>query len=363
MQFSIPTLQFTDFLVFASAGTIFVCNWLLHRERDAFLLFGVSFLNCAAMSVSFVDFGAYGDVLSTLGWSVAGSLFWAGLRRFDGLPPVTRTMMALLALPTGTHLVLAAAGLQPDTVNLGSTFAYACHEAAIAYYALRQAQAKGPTRLIVGVALAVIPVAICLPLLPVPDRLSQLPVVLLFVSDHVTTIVLTMCILSLEADKAHVALARLARTDALTGALNRQGLAYEVRLQPREAGVIVADLDHFKSINDRFGHAGGDAVLREFTRRAAMVLPADGRIARLGGEEFALLLPGQDINATTFIAERLRNAVACATVAWKETGIPFTVSVGVAMLAAGEALESVFDQADAALYRAKTEGRNRVRVA
>jgi diguanylate cyclase (GGDEF)-like protein len=155
---------------------------------------------------------------------------------------------------------------------------------------------------------------------------------------------------------------RMARTDALTGALNRQGLAARAG-GVAEAGIIVADLDHFKAINDRFGHAAGDAVLRDFAGRAAALLPEGGHLARLGGEEFGIVLPGHDDNATAYLAERLRRAVGTVPVLWRESAVPITVSIGVAMLGAGETLNESLERADGALYDAKTGGRNRVRIA
>ncbi len=107
----------------------------------------------------------------------------------------------------------------------------------------------------------------------------------------------------------------------------------------------------------------GDAVLRDFAARAAALLPEGGHLARLGGEEFGIVLPGRDHNATTYLAERLRRAVGGSPVSWKGSAVPITVSLGVAMLRAGEALSESLERADKALYDAKTDGRNRVRVA
>lgn len=360
---SVSTLQFTDFLVFASCGAIFLCNWLLNRAKTYHLLFAASFAVCAGMSVWFVDFGSYGSVWSPLGWSMAGALFWTGLRRFDGRTAVTRPMLAVFVLPTATHVLLTLADAGPVAVNAGSTIAYALHEACNAVYVLRSGPSPSPLRRLIGAALLAIALAICLPLLPWPEASAKLAIVGIFVVDQVTSIVLTTSVLALEAERAHAALKRMARTDALTGALNREGLAAAARNVAGPAGVIVADLDHFKAINDRFGHAGGDAVLREFARRSVALLPEGALLARLGGEEFGIVLPGRDPNATTYLAERLRRAVGGTPVPWREAAIPVTVSVGVARLADGEALHDAIDRADRALYAAKTAGRNRVRVA
>jgi diguanylate cyclase len=362
MQLSIPTLQFTDCIVFASCGTIFVCNWLLHRERTYSLSFGISFLVCAVMSVWFVDFGFYGSVWSPLGWSMAGMTFWIGLRLFDGRSAMTPFMLVFAVIPTGVHVVLSLSGFGPEAVNAGSTLAYAAHETAVAHYVLSTAR-RNPMRRLIGLSLLTIAVAICLPLVAITEEQTRLTVVAIFIVDHVSTIVLTTCILALEADRAYARLARTARTDMLTGLLNRAGLAFEARRCIHEGAVIVADLDHFKSINDRHGHAGGDEVLREFAHRLSEVAPKEAHVARLGGEEFCVVLPGYDQGAAAFVAERLRRAVGSLGVSYRGTTIAFTVSVGVAALSSGQDLEQAVDQADSALYRAKLDGRDRVMVA
>ncbi|MGX5773606.1 GGDEF domain-containing protein [Methylorubrum zatmanii] len=363
MEVSIPTLQFTDFLVFGSCGAIFLCNWVLNRRKIYFLCFGAGYVVCAGMAAWFVDFGAYGSLWSPIGWSLTGGAFWIGLRLFDGRPAVTQPMLVLFLLPTATHGVLSCAGFGPATINAGGTLAYALHEAAAALYVLRAPPARSPLRGLIALALLTIAVAICLPLLPLRETFVRLSIVGIFVVDQVTTILLTTSILALEAEKAHAAVEAMARTDGLTGALNRQGLAAKTSGGLGQAGIIVADLDHFKSINDRFGHAGGDAVLREFARRAGSLLPGDSHLARLGGEEFGIVLPGRDQRATARLAERLRHTIGSPPVLWKEATIPVTVSVGVAALAAGEVLHEALERADKALYAAKTEGRNRVRAA
>ena len=362
MDLSVPTLQFTDFLVFGSCGAIFLCAWWLQRPKTYFVLFGLSYVVCAFMAVWFVDFGSYGSVWSPLGWSLAGSTFWVGLRLFDGRSATTGAMLALFALPTATHLLLTLAGCGPVAVNVGSTLTYALHETAMALdVCAHDRTRRSPLRRLIGLALLATAVAICLPVLPLSEAGTHGTILLIFVVDHVASIILTTSILALEAEKAHAVVARMARTDPLTGALNREGLS--VAEDGAAAGVILADLDHFKSVNDRFGHAGGDAVLREFARRAGAVLPASGHLARLGGEEFAILLPGHDPTATAALAERLRRGVGRAPVPWKAAAIPVTVSLGVAMRNRGESLHAALERADAALYAAKAAGRDRVRVA
>lgn len=160
-----------------------------------------------------------------------------------------------------------------------------------------------------------------------------------------------------------------ASTDDLTGALSRRALAVRgERLrakstQPVMAAVMI-DLDHFKAINDRHGHAGGDAALRASAGALRSQLRADALLARFGGEEFVVIAPVPDEAAAAALAERLRRAVE--SVEWQSVlgqGHRQTASLGVSAWSRGESLEAALARADAALYRAKHEGRNRVAMA
>ncbi|BAL96109.1 GGDEF domain-containing protein [Rubrivivax gelatinosus] len=154
---------------------------------------------------------------------------------------------------------------------------------------------------------------------------------------------------------------RLAETDALTGLPNRRALEaeFEARRGPGPLVLAVLDLDHFKRINDRFSHLVGDAVLRQAGALMAASLRAPDLLARLGGEEFVALaaLP-PDEAAGAF--ERVRRSLA--EHAWGEIaeGLQVTVSIGVTAVSAGEDLIAALARADALLYRAKHEGRDRV---
>jgi diguanylate cyclase (GGDEF)-like protein len=156
--------------------------------------------------------------------------------------------------------------------------------------------------------------------------------------------------------------------DPLTGLLNRAALVNrtaEIESQSRMTGepvaVILLDLDRFKVVNDTRGHATGDTVLREVAYRLRKELRAYDLLYRLGGEEFVVLLLGGTPAATHATAELLRAAVAADPI----VGLDLTVSVGIAASARGTAFvwDDVFSRADAALYRAKADGRDRVTVA
>jgi len=157
-----------------------------------------------------------------------------------------------------------------------------------------------------------------------------------------------------------------ALTDALTGLANRKvfetALEREVKLARRHGtplSLIVVDIDDFKTINDRFGHSQGDAVLRTVARALADCVRDTDVLARFGGEEFVLLLNNTGREGACRLAERLRSSVAHTVTGGDPEFLEVTVSLGVASLAADDGPHSLFERADQALYRAKAEGKNR----
>jgi diguanylate cyclase (GGDEF)-like protein len=164
-------------------------------------------------------------------------------------------------------------------------------------------------------------------------------------------------------------LTALAGTDELTKAFNRRRfLEYGeremamARRMGRPMTVIMLDLDHFKRVNDSYGHAAGDRVLCVARERLQEGLRGTDLLCRYGGEEFALLLPETEPERGQAVAERLRAAIAENPVAWEGTGISFTASFGVfgSVPGDGASMESWLRQADQALYASKANGRNRV---
>jgi len=158
-----------------------------------------------------------------------------------------------------------------------------------------------------------------------------------------------------------------ANRDFLTGALSRKGFEAVARTQLAEAGrqglpvsLLIVDLDHFKSINDTLGHAGGDAVLREFVRVTQMQLRRGDVLGRMGGEEFAVLLPATEVSDARRLAERLRNAVIAQPVTTAAGLCTYSISGGLAGWRLGDTLDHLSARADTALYEAKRSGRNRV---
>lgn len=165
----------------------------------------------------------------------------------------------------------------------------------------------------------------------------------------------------------------MAMHDGLTGCVNRITFdallvnALQRGLRANESvSLLMMDLDHFKAINDRYGHRAGDAVLRSFAAVVRAQLRASDTLARVGGEEFAVILPGTDAAGATHVAEAVRAAVQSAAVDNQQGGVlRITISVGVACAPGGDdaSADLLYQRADAALYQAKATGRNRVEPA
>jgi diguanylate cyclase (GGDEF)-like protein len=172
-----------------------------------------------------------------------------------------------------------------------------------------------------------------------------------------------------QLQSANTLLSAEARHDALTGALSRRYFLDTLRREvdlARSAGVpmsvAIADLDHFKQVNDRFGHATGDRALEHFVRMCEEQLRASDAVGRLGGEEFGVLLPHTALADAHTVLERLRkrfNQEHCAYLPDEST---LSVSIGITELSDGDTAENLLKRADLALYAAKSGGRDRSEV-
>jgi diguanylate cyclase (GGDEF)-like protein len=176
-------------------------------------------------------------------------------------------------------------------------------------------------------------------------------------------------VLMLAKDRAVRAYKVAAATDPLTGLFNRRGLfeAARTMMNANQAtmapvSVLAFDLDNFKAINDDFGHAAGDAMLALFATVVRKTMRGGDIIGRVGGEEFIALVSGTLAEAA-IAAERMRKAFAAATTGPDGFNIPATVSIGIACGSPNASIDMLITRADAALYRAKANGRNRVELA
>jgi len=174
-----------------------------------------------------------------------------------------------------------------------------------------------------------------------------------------------------ELEESRKALAELATTDALTQLKNRrlfytqaeQNLA-DCRRNERDMSLLVLDIDHFKKVNDTYGHHAGDEVLIRVARLLTRMVRAVDTVARFGGEEFAVLMPETNKLGAAVLAERIRSAIEKETIVIDGRTIPVTASLGIATLAAEqvESIDQMLSIADRRLYLAKNSGRNRICV-
>jgi diguanylate cyclase (GGDEF)-like protein len=179
---------------------------------------------------------------------------------------------------------------------------------------------------------------------------------------------MVMCFLWHLVTELSKELAELARTDPLTGALNRRAME-EAALRETARSIrhghplcmIVADVDHFKNLNDTYGHAAGDCALQALVRQAKTMMRGNDLLARTGGEEFTILLPDTAASSGVVTAERLRQAIEALEVPFENRPIRFTISAGVAQFDPSQGdWENMMRRADSAMYDAKEHGRNAV---
>lgn len=310
--------------------------------------------------------------LNAIGF-VACGMVWSGSRVFHGRSP------SLPGLVLGALAWVAAViSLAPDaemrmTLGAGIVAIYAALTASELWTERRrQLQRRWP-----AVAVPVLHgVVLMLPILlgdflrPQDATFANSIWVTIFAVELILYAVATVFVIfMLVSDRAVSAHKTAASMDPLTGLFNRRGFSEATsRVIEREAQagrpvtVMIFDIDHFKSINDRFGHPAGDEILKLFSTIVANNLRITDLSGRVGGEEFAALLPCS-LEEGVLVAERVREAFEASDIVVDEGRVDTTVSIGVAGGPAGTELEVLLAAADTALYQAKRGGRNRVEVA
>lgn len=172
--------------------------------------------------------------------------------------------------------------------------------------------------------------------------------------------------MALELNSAHARLKELAHTDELTGLTNRRSFFQSAETILQEAcangqplSLLVIDADYFKQLNDTYGHATGDAALQFITKKLNASVRKTDFVCRLGGEEFAVLLPGLTEDEAELLGKRMLEKISSQPMFWDDKIIEMSVSCGVADTTVGYDMTALFKAADDALYAAKTSGRNR----
>ena len=282
-------------------------------------------------------------------------------------------VVVLVALADGSRFTL--------TILAGVMFGSAYVVLALVASQLgRSMQSAGLRLMVVGFSLGALAFFVrALPVLHLPYYLGgvqapeRLMVIGLFLS-FMVIILTSVGFLVLQKDRAEQAATKLAVTDPLTGTFNRRtflDLAEKEIARARRSqaplSLVMFDLDHFKKVNDRYGHVAGDYVLKRFVEVTQLCLRQEDLLVRYGGEEFCLLLPDTDVGDAVALAERIRAATEYAMFIFdegqSEQRIHVTVSGGVAKLGADARIDTLVARADEALYAAKNAGRNQIAVA
>jgi len=366
----LPTLSLCSLLASSAYAVIFMVLWG-RRRRDTYLLdWGAS---SAIYALALIGF-AFGYGLPPWGNNAVGHgivassdlLILSGMRRFDGRRPFPAWMLIpLAATMIGATLPPAVAPGQPGALLvsrvLGSAMLGACMLiCAAGIMAGRWRSASLPRRIVALTLLAYIPgylISIGMQIYA-PMRANFLALVPML-QDQVLLGSLNLALLATPWERAQRALRESALRDGLTGVWNRTALKqHEAELARPANSLLLIDIDHFKTVNDTYGHAAGDAVLIAFASRIqALAVERGGVFVRLGGDEFVLIAPTADDAAACSLAEQVRFMPDPVV-----TGLPpYSISIGLARVNRDDAgLSLALARADRSLYRAKASGRDQV---
>jgi diguanylate cyclase (GGDEF)-like protein len=382
MKLDVNTLFMVTIYVEAILGLLLLFAWAQNTAIQAVCWWGFAHLIRAS---SVVLFGMYGTVPDIVSIDLANALLftafavtWTGARVFDGRPvePVYLVTGAVLWLLICRLPVLADALPLRALIASGIITAYTwltayefwrgrSEQLVSRWPAIFMLFAHGSLYLLRTPLIAVLPTA--------ADNSMYGSVWLTVLSFEALlfTISVAFILLAMAKERTELRHRNAAMLDPLTGIANRRSflqdaglLAKRHRANPRPTAVLLIDLDHFKSINDRFGHALGDRVLEMFTETARKSVRASDLLGRLGGEEFAAILYDTTRDKAVAVAERIRESFAAAAKEIEGRPLCATVSIGLAYceLSAIDVPE-MLAQSDQALYFAKEHGRNRVEVA
>ena len=379
MQLHIPTLAMLAVFVTAILGLLLLLAWRRDQSTDALAWWGVGYLTGA---LAFALLSLRGSIPNVLSIEIANALvllgysfLFAGTRAFGGRDtPVTVFLIAPLVWLTAMRVPAIADDIDLRVFVVSSL---QCLFVALMAYELWRDRAepllsRWPAIILllthVMVLHARVVTVMVTPVLS-PYDLIQSPVFAAMAFGTVLyTIIFAFLLLSMTKERTELRYKTAASTDPLTGLANRRSFMNDAEdaLAGRSArreplAVLLADLDHFKKINDVFGHAVGDRVLNVFAATLRRCVGAGDLSGRLGGEEFAIVLPGKGEAEAMEIAERIRRGFAQAAAEIDRHAVAATVSIGVAASRVGaHDLAALLGRADGALYRAKEAGRNRV---
>src|SRR5579863_10385627 len=378
MSFDPPTMLALTAVVAITAGALIIISRTPGRSSLCLVLWGASDIVGGLGAALLIVRGFIADFATV---AIAGALLTlayglslAATRAFVGKQTPIAWIGAGAALWLGAGAVPSFFASQPSRIALLSAvlaaYSFLCAGALWSGRAERLAS-RAP-----AIAFLLIHGAACACRVPVAllggldsARLVGGPwFTVLLMEALVNVIAMAILIVSMAKERAELEQRLAASVDELTGVATRRAFLAEgesrlgaVAKNLGPASVLLLDLDHFKSVNDSFGHEAGDRVLQAFAACVRRVLRPSDLFGRIGGEEFAALLVGASAETAFAVAERVRRAVEAIDLGERLTPAKLSVSVGVATAAReGQRLAEMLSQADRALYRAKSAGRNRV---
>ena len=374
MSIDTPTLILVATCMTGLLGVFLLLVWIQERGIRALAWWGAAYLIGGSAVGLWSAHGAIAQFVPEAPNAllfIACGLIWNGARLFHGRSVLPGALFAGAAIWIAACLSPAFAAVSEARVVLSSLIiASYTFLAALELGSDRRKPPKAIRRLLVPALHGAVFLSPILLLFLFPQSADSQAWFALFALETLLYVVGTAFIVAIMA-KEQIALVHktAAMTDPLTGLFNRRAFHEAAqRLNAQQArrhgsvSVLAFDLDHFKSINDRFGHAVGDDALRAFATTASGKMRATDIIGRIGGEEFVAILPATAAEAA-IVGERVRAAFQAAAVEISGQRMNATVSIGVAAAMAPVNPEQLMERADAALYRAKTGGRNRVTIA
>jgi len=381
MQLDVQTLSVVTVFVTALLGALLVFAGLQNRDVRAPMIWGAAYIVTAVGLALLTTAGSAPDWVSidlanTLVLT-GTALIWTGARAFDARP--TRPLSVLSPTILWLLACLApgfAASINLRVVLVSALMALLAAVTAEEFWRGRSEplMSRWPTVCVLlayaAALLARIPATLLSPSLQPASLMSGVSFALIAFGTLLFTVVLAFLLLNMTKERTELQHKIASLVDPLSGVPNRRAfleganrLLKQQRIELEPLAVFLFDLDHFKAINDRLGHATGDAVLKIFAAAATRTLGSDTLFGRIGGEEFAAVLAVGDIGEAVAIADRVRRNFGDAAVAHAHDGVSPGVSVGVTLGSDAKAvMTDLLARADQALYRAKANGRNRVEV-
>jgi diguanylate cyclase (GGDEF)-like protein len=377
MHLDIPTLMAMGSFLSACTGVVLLVAWWQNRKILPLALWGLADIVAAGGILSLM-LGSelrqpLGSIFGGCLLALAHGLIWKSGRILEAKPAqlvfllLGLAVLGLVGLIPAMRAITASLGLTINAIYMFAT------TATLWEGRNERLHARLPLIVLTAAHASVLSIGACSTLAgspgpnPVPSVMSLFG--LIHFENNIFMLGTAVFLLALVKERGEAASRLAANADPLTGISNRSAfmenaarLIERCRHDGMPVSVIMFDLDRFKAINDTYGHAAGDAVIRIFCEVTAGALRPNDIFGRIGGEEFGVVLPGLSIEAAYVRAERIRATFAESCRSVGSSQVNATVSGGLsASLNAGQPLSELLEYSDDALYRAKAEGRNRIK--